>query len=80
MFCHKYILINNQQTYFTDYVLSSRYYSSQEKAEEAINEQATEYCFRVVKRFPMSKRTGRIAEMLTEHERLPGSSKRRMDV
>lgn len=80
MICYKYILIDNQQTCFTDYVLSSRYYSSQEKAEEAINEQATEYCFRVVKRLPMSKQTGRMAEMLTEHEGLPSGSKRRMGV
>lgn len=68
MICYRYILVDNQQTCFTDYVLS-RYYSSQEQAEKNINGSASEYCFRVIKKFTMSKQSGRIAEILTKHER-----------
>ena len=65
MKCHKYILIDNQEMCFTDYILSRKYYSSKKACETAV---AKEHCFHVVGAFAKSKQTGRIAEILTEHE------------
>jgi len=67
--CHKYILRDNQQTCFTDYVLSQKYYSSIQVARKALDGEATEYCFRVIAPLRRTKQTGRYAEILTRHER-----------
>lgn len=67
--CYKYIIRDNQQLCFTDYKLTGKYYSSKKACEKDWGVENTEYCFSVIAPFLKSKQTGRIAELLTKHER-----------
>ena len=64
--CHKYLVKNNQETCFVDYILTERYYSSIDAARKAYEGDG---CFTVIKCLWMSEQTGRLAMRLTEHER-----------
>ena len=64
--CHKYLVKNNQETCFVDYILTERYYSSIDVARKAYKGDG---CFTVIKCLRMSEQTGRLAMRLTEHER-----------
>ena len=64
--CHKYLVKNNQETCFVDYILTERYYSSIDAARKAYEGDG---CYTVIKCLWMSEQTGRLAMRLTEHER-----------
>ena len=64
--CHKYLVKNNQETCFVDYILTERYYSSIDAARKAYEGDG---CYTVIKCLWMSEQTGRLAVRLTEHER-----------
>ena len=64
--CHKYLVKNNQETCFVDYILTERYYSSIDAARKAYEDDG---CYTVIKCLWMSEQTGRLAMRLTEHER-----------
>ena len=64
--CHKYLVKNNQETCFVDYILTERYYSSIDAARKAYEGDG---CCTVIKYLWMSEQTGRLAVRLTEHER-----------
>ena len=64
--CHKYLVKNNQETCFVDYILTERYYSSIDAARKAYKGDG---CYTVIKCLWMSEQTGRLAMRLTEHER-----------
>ena len=64
--CHKYLVKNNQETCFADYILTERYYSSIDAARKAYEGDG---CFTVNEFLGVSEQTGRLAVRLTEHER-----------
>lgn len=64
--CYKWFLNNNQETCFTDIVLTTKYYSDVKLVKRDCCQDS---CYSILKRFDRSKQTGQIAAILTKHER-----------
>uniref|UniRef100_A0A6H2A499 Uncharacterized protein n=1 Tax=viral metagenome TaxID=1070528 RepID=A0A6H2A499_9ZZZZ len=67
--CYQWIIRDNQQLNFNDYILTRKHYSSRAEVDKDWSPENTECCFHPIKPLRMTKQIGELAWVLTRHER-----------
>ena len=69
---YQWIIRDNQNLSFPEYILTSKFYSSKEAVWKDYGPENTEFCFHPIRPLPESKLTGDYAWVRTKHERESG--------
>lgn len=67
--CYKWLIRDNQQLCYPDFILSKKHYKSRKDVDKDYATDKTEYCFHPIRPIRESKITGEMAEHIYYHER-----------